>query len=337
MSLFRNGFLLALLCFSAVPGTCAAAQGMDALLQADDAMNRDIMDQGNDIHAMRANMDEMDMAYSFRKSAFLNLHEFYKYAPTGPTPGNILFLHTGYAITSAAEDLGVTSGVWNAEVVSDSKGAKVTPDLFYSGFVFGFNAGLWTAKWSPRGAPRWFYNYYVRVWRRAGGTWRLVGGPFFINTPVGNAHSRDEPLVTEAASPQIGRLQLAAARSAGLDGDGEFSGVAQQQGLHAAYVHYAADDIHLLRTYETTIVGSGALKAETSDGASPLRLHPLDAIAAASGDLSYTYGFIYAANDAAYSKPLEIYAHVWRHAQDGWKLVLAVVSPLQGYSVEKPK
>ena len=107
----------------------------------------------------------------------------------------------------------------------------------------------------------------------------------------------------------------------------EFSAMAQQEGIPAAFLAFAADDAVLMRN-NALVVGKEAIKeslgAGSGDNAS-LTWKPDFVDVAASGDLGYTYGkYIYTLTDSAGNKQVQegIFHTVWKRQEDGsWKFV----------------
>jgi hypothetical protein len=314
--------ILPLWCASAA---AAAPSPEQALLQADEAMNQDITEQGNDIHAMLTRTGDPDISYSNSRHAYFNLHQLYKQAPIGRTPGNTQFLHTEYVTVSAAQDLGVTYGVWNTESIIDS--IKLTPLEFYKYFVFGFNDGLWTSKWSPRGAPRVFYLRYLRVWQHstADGVWRLIGGPYFVTMWPPQPLVSTTPTVLGPPGRSEGKLDAATAQAQALAADAAFSRTTEQMGLRAAYLAFAADDIHLVIRGQDPLIGIDAIKTKTIADERRVFLNAHGSIVAADGDMVFTYGLGYGSDDPGHTKPPELYAHVWCRVGGVWKVCVSLI------------
>jgi len=107
----------------------------------------------------------------------------------------------------------------------------------------------------------------------------------------------------------------------------EFSAMAQQEGITAAFLAFAADDAVLMRN-NALVLGKEAIKeslgAGSGDNAS-LTWKPDFVDVAASGDLGYTYGrYSYTLTDSAGNKQVQegIFHTVWKRQEDGsWKFV----------------
>ena len=297
------------------------------LVETDSLMNKDIVDQGNDIHAMRSFMDDEDMAYSFHRHGFFNLHELYKQAPTERSPDNVNTIQTEYAVVSAGGDLGVTYGIWNSIVIGDSTDI---PADFYRDFVFGLRSGLWTAKWSPRGAPRHFYYRYVRVWRRAGPgqPWRLAAGPFVAES--------DDSAGPPPAVPDRFEIQPRASNRANdtavlrsLEAtDRAYAAMLRDQGLRSAFGRFAADDIYVMRNLKQTVIGRQAFLQLGKVLDVRLEMAPAGMLMARSRDLRVVYGFEYRVEDREHPKPA-LYADVWRYQEGAWRLIFSYYSDLE--------
>jgi len=105
--------------------------------------------------------------------------------------------------------------------------------------------------------------------------------------------------------------------------DSLMSVMAQQDGFHAALLHYAADDFTKLNDGEFPVIGKEAyrLKTEGKPGTTALQWQPVKGELAASGELGYTWG-----NWKFTLKDTTIYGNyfsVWRKSSSGeWKLAL---------------
>ncbi|MDX9847753.1 MAG: hypothetical protein RBT74_12290 [Tenuifilaceae bacterium] len=109
--------------------------------------------------------------------------------------------------------------------------------------------------------------------------------------------------------------------------DKAFSAYSVEHGANNAFLHYAANDVVLLKPNMMPIVGHQALEAfyqEKIDSTYTLQWDPSFAKVSKSGDLGYTYGvwelFLKA-------EPENIrrgtYLTIWEHQPDGnWKFVL---------------
>ena len=292
-------------------------------METDQAMNQDIMVRGNDARAMHTYMDDSDVVMSHARRGFRLARDIYPTLPNVSSPENQLKLKTEYAVVSSKGDLGVTYGAWNSRFTDDSTRKS---DQFFDSFVFGFNSGLWTATWSPRGAPRVMHHEYVRVWKRVlpDGGWRLVGGTFPLERLAAPA---DDPPVLAAphAVPAGWQKTPAQARKEVLDADHALSAVSSTHGALAAYTRYAAVDVRLMRDFDATTAGLAELRKSFERHDALIDLQPRDAFVSAP-DLVCTYGLMDEFNRPGKIFPSGIYLHVWEPSPDGWKLALVYLT-----------
>lgn len=321
--MWRLFIALAVLGVTARPVPAAVAGA--GLVETDIAMNRDIDQQGNDIHAMRAFMGEVDIAYSGRLHAFTNAHEVYKQAPTGPSPEIIQDQRTRYAVMSAADDLGISYGVAHTVVTGD----KFLDTLgFYREFVFGLRAGLWTSKWAPTGAPRHYYFRYVRVWQRPdrGQPWRLVAGPFVARsddlTVSSASASGPIQMVPLASPPPVNRDK--ALMQAHADIEVLFPEVLKQAGARAAYQRFAADDLLVVHEDQPPATSLKEFLDQLGGKDPKLELVPVGVYTSASSDLRGVYGFAYDGADQLHEHRM-VYMQAWQYRGGAWKLILSYI------------
>ena len=112
-----------------------------------------------------------------------------------------------------------------------------------------------------------------------------------------------------------------------MDTDLEFSDVSVREGISAAFIKYAADDVVLLRDKRFPIIGIDSLKEafRNRSSANLLEWKPWKAEAAASGDLGYTIGnWRLTTEDSSANKQLFYgnYFTVWKKINGKWKYVL---------------
>jgi ketosteroid isomerase-like protein len=111
--------------------------------------------------------------------------------------------------------------------------------------------------------------------------------------------------------------------------DKEFSDKSVKDGVAAAFISYADNNVILMRNKQFPIMGSEELKEHYSkikDDGSKLEWEPVKAEVAGSGELGYTFGnWIYTAKndkgsiDTSYGN----YVTIWKKQKDGdWKFVL---------------
>ena len=108
-----------------------------------------------------------------------------------------------------------------------------------------------------------------------------------------------------------------------------FNDLARQEGIAAAFLHYAADNAVLLRS-NRLIIGKEAIKSSFNNRSTKnqdisLTWEPDFVDIAASGDLGYTYGkYIYTITDSmgVARSDTGIFHTVWKRQKDGqWRFV----------------
>jgi ketosteroid isomerase-like protein len=108
-----------------------------------------------------------------------------------------------------------------------------------------------------------------------------------------------------------------------------FSAMAKQEGIPAAFLAFAAEDMVIMRNNEL-VIGKDALRKRyenSSSGSSEATLEwkPDFVDVATSGDLGYTYGkYILTSTDSTgiISEDTGIFHTVWKRQSDGtWKFV----------------
>jgi len=136
-----------------------------------------------------------------------------------------------------------------------------------------------------------------------------------------DAHTRQLPRLP-------GKIDTVKAKADLLAADEAFTQAAAGDGLREAYAKLAADDLRLLQENQQPAVGKDtALKAVPADKAALVWV-PAASDVASSGDLGYSYGVSYKADDTARATPQASYLHIWQQIKGNWKLVLALESPV---------
>jgi ketosteroid isomerase-like protein len=255
-----------------------------------------------------------------------------------------------YAFVQAVADHGIGAG-FQAYLDPESIGFNPTPMKSYDNYKsrkpssnklswypsdallaasgdFGFTTGPWT--YQQNGAPQAEKGEFTTLWRLSkDGHWKAL-------LDAGIDH--DPPAVDPAALPKDastrrlpklpGKTDTVKARADLLEVDATFTRAAAGEGLRAAYATLAADSLRLLQENQQPAVGKdAALKAVPTEKASLVWI-PAASDVASSGDLGYTYGVSYKAEDTAHAIPQASYLHIWQQDKSGWKLVLALESPV---------
>ncbi|WP_370087470.1 DUF4440 domain-containing protein [Ekhidna sp.] len=113
-----------------------------------------------------------------------------------------------------------------------------------------------------------------------------------------------------------------------MDVEAAFSKMSQEEGIPAAFLHFSAEDVVLMRNNKLTI-GKEALRARYSNldptPGTSLTWKPDFVNVSESGDMAYTYGkYVYSQTDSLgnIQSDTGIFHTVWKRQPDGsWKFV----------------
>ncbi|HAQ34835.1 MAG: hypothetical protein CMF74_06720 [Maricaulis sp.] len=127
------------------------------------------------------------------------------------------------------------------------------------------------------------------------------------------------------AAPAVAQ-DAATAIEGAMEADRAFAAYARENGLAAAFSHYAAEDGRVLRPASDDIVGRDAIFGAYPDGGD-LVLHwwPRGGYASQAGDFAVTYGsweFYPDGNMDAAPAGTGDYVSAWRLTDEGWRFVL---------------
>lgn len=131
-------------------------------------------------------------------------------------------------------------------------------------------------------------------------------------------------LILLVASCQTG--QGDSAREEILKADREFSAYSVNHGMKAAFLAYADDSVVMLMDKHYPVIGKNSLDSlygPLEDNTFTLSWEPMDAKAARSGDLGFSYGTysMQVKGDSSVSRGT--YVSVWsRQASGAWKYIL---------------
>ena len=195
---------------------------------------------------------------------------------------------------------------------------------------YGVDTGPWVAEWSKDGKPQQAYGEWLTIWSKdADGKWKALydGG---IGHP-----KPDTPTKTLAHDSKVPQMPAVTAAVPAEDdvhdqlirAETVFSNDAAKS-LRSAYDGGGSDDIRLLLEDGQPMLGKELADKVVPAVSSGLVWVPLGGSAARSGDLGYIYGMTYKTADTAHVAPQGTYMHVWRKSVDGWKLIIAMESPL---------
>ncbi len=192
----------------------------------------------------------------------------------------------------------------------------------------GYNIGPWKITDHTKKETD-AYGYFFSVWKKQpNGKWRVVVD-FGIRVPEANAdHELKAPFtpVSAASGKSPATLSQEAARGWLIQLDSKFEKTGEAK-LVDAYLASVDDEVTVLRS-RIPPGGKDILRSVFSGVNAGLKLTPLKADVADSGDLGYTYGE-YELRDNDTLKEKGYYAHMWkRDAKGDWKIVVSNFKPL---------
>jgi len=199
-----------------------------------------------------------------------------------------------FAETSAAGDLGYTTGPWSL------KNRRQDPD--------------------PAG-----WGHYVSVWRKgAEGRWTVL-------LDAGIRHGRADHLPDAVAVAKSGRpIHPGQIPFSGLDA--EMSRLAAGSGPAAAFRQLASADLRFYRDRTLPVIGRDKSLALLPAAPAAWTWRADGQAASADGSLGYSFGILETRTAAGDARPALQYSylHIWRRGGDGYRLVLdlAVAIPV---------
>ncbi|HEY1773113.1 MAG TPA: hypothetical protein VGH91_07975 [Gammaproteobacteria bacterium] len=203
--------------------------------------------------------------------------------------------------------------------------------LLSSSGDFGVDTGPWTASSVKDGKSSESYGEWLAVWtRNKDGEWKAL-----FNS--GNGHAAPEhPAKALAMQSAVPQLPLLAGPVPSTDdihdqllrAEKVFSNEARDHSLRSAYQGSGAPELRMLLAGSQPIIGLALAARVTPDVVSGLQWVPMGGTAARSGDLAYIYGMTYKAADTKQGTPQGTYMHVWRREAEGWKMLIALESPI---------
>ena len=228
-----------------------------------------------------------------------NAYEAYSGIKPGPSNGKLTW-YPAWALLSSSGDFGVDTGPWTASSVKDGKSTE--------------SHGEWLTVWT----------------RNKDGDWKVL-------FDSGTSHPAPEsPAKALAKRSPVTRLPVLVGpvpptedlQDQLLRAEKIFSNEARDGSLRAAYQGSGAPDLRLLLEGGQPILGLALATRVTPDVTSGLQWAPMGGTVAHSGDLGYIYGMTYKVTDTKQATPQGTYMHVWRRDADGWKMLIALESPL---------
>ncbi len=188
----------------------------------------------------------------------------------------------------------------------------------------GFTTGPWMLQPDDTARAPGF-GHYVSVWQRQGdGSWRVA-------VDIGISHARpargvgmDEATPgpmhrayrSDGALPDLMALDLA------------WSEDARQRGAVAAFARRAARDVRFCRDGLAPVIGAAGATEMMRLVQGTTLWDPDAQKVSLSGDLGCTYGVLLRRPGQGADADSSVYLHVWRREPGGWKVALALESPL---------
>ncbi len=225
-----------------------------------------------------------------------------------PDDGGRLVWEPVYADLSAAQDLGYTTGPWSFTAPGD-----VDPKV---------------------------YGHYVSVWKRMGGTWKLlldigVNHPRLSKTP-------ELAFAPEALHPQAfpSRPGMKSASRSLADAEDAFSSTCGNKGVQEGYRVWADDHIRAYRTGVAPVKTKAELEALLGLAPRYSLWEVMGQGLAETGDLAWTYGLASTRRSQNLDEPpqTQAFLRLWRRRPThGWKVVLDVTIPAPDPKPEKAK
>lgn len=199
-----------------------------------------------------------------------------------------------------------------------------------SGGDLGYTTGPWQFKPDSTAAQFSAFGHYVSVWKKnPDGKWRVV-------IDVGIEYAKPEASTGELTFPALRQRRNASSvnlekeRIKLLDTDRAFAHTSATQGVVAAFMAYAGEDIRFYRMNALPVIGKEKVRAVLSEKNGLLTWQAMAAELSRTADLGYTYGnaeFKQRADDNE-RVDLSYYLRIWRKQPDGaWKVVLDIDNP----------
>jgi ketosteroid isomerase-like protein len=222
------------------------------------------------------------------------------------------------------------------EAVPDNSPALLTWEPAYAEVALDGDLGYTTGPYqlkdkSKPGVPA-RYGHYVSLWQKQpSGLWKVVldvgirhPQPGFkpMEIMTRKETSRPKRLVKVDKFNELNNL---------LKVEADFSAKAAAEGVIAAYIAFAHDDIRLYRDGSLPRTGIEALRQETSQSPGRLTWEPMDGDISRWGTLGFIFGTAETRSGAAADPPAasSSYLRIWRKTPDGqWKIALDLAVPV---------
>jgi hypothetical protein len=174
----------------------------------------------------------------------------------------------------------------------------------------GLSTGPW--KITPRDGTPARHGQFVSVWRREGGTWKVL---------VDLGISNDGPVFQDAPLEAAVVPRVASTGGSAAQAEREFEAAAAREGLRTALATHGARDMRFYREPAGPLVGrEAALASAHAQARFEYRIEGEGA--AASDDLAYVRGTYTSGASRG------VFLRVWRREAQGWRVAMDVANAL---------
>jgi ketosteroid isomerase-like protein len=185
----------------------------------------------------------------------------------------------------------------------------------------GFTTGPWEAKVDVNDAKPGAYGHFMTVWKKqVDGSWKFVvdlgiahpqqsGGPLTLWQPSDTSKSTFKP------------VDVATSRQSLLDRDQKYSAATLKDGLAKAFLAYASPKVRLYRANNLPYIGRDASSEALAKTTAQIKWQPIAADTSSAGDLGYTHG-TYEADGKTGS-----YVRIWKKQNGTWQIIMDVTNP----------
>ncbi|MFZ5517781.1 MAG: DUF4440 domain-containing protein [Candidatus Zhuqueibacterota bacterium] len=185
---------------------------------------------------------------------------------------------------------------------------------------FGYTTGPSIFKRTTWDSTREWFGHFVSVWQRqSDGQWKVkIDAGIFHPKP-----DQEEQFEVPADNASSTSSKVHFGKADLMQLENEFSSVAESSDWATAIHRYGDTRIRLFMEGHFPLIGKEAIASNAHLLAERKTFHPIDAIAAESGDLGCAYGIATAdpgGKDRQFS-----YLHVWKRFNDGaWRLMVNI-------------
>jgi ketosteroid isomerase-like protein len=190
----------------------------------------------------------------------------------------------------------------------------------------GYTTGPWEFRPNgPEDQPVAFGQYFT-IWKKQNdGSWKAVLDRGVSSDRAFSSKVLEFPFKDETSTHGF-MFDVARGKALILKLEDEFSALSARSGAPAAFDHYLADDVRMLRQNVAPLSGKNNTLILISTNTGTLTWKPALADVSASGDLGYSYGlFELRKHDVVVEHGS--YVRVWKKKGSDWRVVADVMSP----------